>query len=348
MTPINRIRKIVVRYFIDLRWQSIFFAIAIYMVLSWAILTLCGETDITQNANFLYWIMVTASTVGYGDFSPTTTAGKYATALFVIPLGLSIFGLVIGRIAAFISYHWKKGMLGLKALDYENHILIIGWNDNRTLQLVRLLLKETQGVVPEQKIALCVRANIDNPMPQSIGFVRTSSFSNEADMDRACIKKAACIIIDNPEDDITMTTALFCSKQNPNAHIMAYFKDEQLGFLLKDHCPNVECMPSVAVEMLAKSAMDPGSSLLHQQLLDSNHGMTQYSIAYTDSKDIDFATLFHTFKHQHQATLIGIMTPQSSAIELNPQLSATVPSNSTLYYIASKRIKDINWHTASN
>jgi len=345
MTPINRIRKIIVRYFIDLRWQSIFFAIAIYMFLSWAILKLCGEADITDNANFFYWIMVTASTVGYGDFSPTTTAGKYATALFVIPFGLSFFGLVIGRIAAFISYQWKKGILGLKALDYDQHILIIGWNDNRTIQLVRLLLKETQGSVPEQKIALCVKANIDNPMAEDIGFVRTSSFSNEADMDRAAIKKAACIIIDNPEDDITMTTALFCSKQNPNAHIMAYFKDEQLGFLLKDHCPNVECMPSVAVEMLAKSAMDPGSSLLHQQLLDSNHGMTQYSLVFTGANDIDFATLFHTFKHQHQATLIGIMTPHSSAIELNPALTTSVPLNSTLYYIASKRITDIKWQS---
>ena len=88
MTSFDKIRRVLVKYFIDLRWQSIFVAIAIYFAASWLLLALCGETDITSGSNFLYWIMVTASTVGYGDFSPTTAAGKLVTALFVIPLGL--------------------------------------------------------------------------------------------------------------------------------------------------------------------------------------------------------------------------------------------------------------------
>jgi len=343
MTSFDKIRRVLVKYFIDLRWQSIFIAIAIYFAASWLLLALCGETDITSGSNFLYWIMVTASTVGYGDFSPTTAAGKLVTALFVIPLGLSIFGLVIGRIATFVSHHWRKGVLGLKTLNYKNHILIIGWNGPRTLQLIRLLLKETDQSNPEQKIALTVLVDIENPLPDKIGFVKVTSFSNVQEMQRSNVSQASCIIIDNPEDDVTMTTALFCAQQNPQAHIIAYFKDEQLGSLLKSHCPNIECMPSVAVEMLAKSAVDPGSSILHQELLDSNRGMTQYSTLYKGEQNIAFEELFHTFKHKYQATLIGVNNKDQESIELNPSLDKQILPGSRLFYIASQRIKKIDW-----
>lgn len=343
MTPILKIRRILIRYFIDLRWHSIVLAIAVYFAASWALLSISGEQEITDSANFIYWIMVTASTVGYGDFSPTTVQGKYITALLIIPFGLSLFGLVIGRLAALASHRWRKGVKGLKSLDYQQHILIIGWNGNRTLQLIRLLLKEIQGSHSDQRIALCVKADIENPFPERIGFVKTSSFSNLQDMQRAAISQAQCIIIDNPEDDITMTTALFCTGQNSDAHIIAYFKDEQLGNLLKSHCPNVESMPSVAVEMLAKSAMDPGSSILHKQLLDSNSGMTQFSIKYTAEQSTDFETLFHQFKHDYHATLIGLADQGSDDIQVNPALNQSVHIGSTLYYIAAQRISNMQW-----
>jgi voltage-gated potassium channel len=344
MFPLNSIRRVLIKYFIDLRWHSIFIAIALYFATSWLILVACGEVAITEGATFIYWIMVTASTVGYGDFSPVTVQGKYATALFVIPFGLSLFGLVIGRIATFVSYQWRKGVKGLKALNYQDHILIIGWNGNRTLQLIRLLLKEIEDSHSEQKIALCVKADIDNPMPDKIGFVRTTSFSNDEEMHRASVAQASCIIIDNPEDDITMTTALYCSSQNDNAHTIAYFKDEHLGSLLKSHCPNIECLPSITVEMLAKAAMDPGSSVLHQQLLDSNNGMTQYSITYSAKQTVAFEKLFHKFKHQNNATLIGVSIDKPDNIELNPALDKSITPGCVLFYIAEQRIKQIEWN----
>jgi len=46
----------------------------------------------------------------------------------------------------------------------------------------------------------------------------------------------------------------------------------------QQHCPEVECTPSVAVEMLAKSVFDPGSSLLHHDLLDVEEGQAQFSV----------------------------------------------------------------------
>lgn len=343
MPILSFVRKILLRHFMDLRWHSIVLAVAIYVAISWIVLRLCGETALTSDVDFLYWIVVTASTVGYGDLSPSTAAGKFAVSLIVIPFGLGLFGLIIGRFAAFVSMQWRKGIQGMKALNYENHILVIGWNQDHTLQLIRLLLREMEYQTERRRIALCVREDIENPMPDTIGFVRVSGYSNDEEMERAAVSRAGCIIIDSKDDDVTMTTALYCASTNPEAHTIAYFQDDDLGSLLKRHCPNVECMPSVAVEMIAKSAADPGSSALHHQLLAVDEGMTQYSVKYAGTVPVAVRELFNTFKVKYEATLIGLAESGVGTIRLNPPLDLQVDPGSMLYYIADERINGIQW-----
>jgi voltage-gated potassium channel len=341
MPVLLKIKKVLLKHFLDMRWYSIVIAVLLYLAGSWLLLRLAGEMALTAAPDFLYWLIVTASTVGYGDLSPQTTMGKHLVAFFVIPFGLSLFALAVGRIAAFVSFQWRKGVRGLKALHYDDHILIIGWNEARTLQLLRLLLREFKNG-EERKIALCVMADIENPLPDQIGFVKVLSFTHDDDMARAALASARSIIIDNADDDMTMTTALYCSARNPQAHIIAYFQKEGLGELLKIHCPNIECMPSVAVEMLAKSAVDPGSSALHHELLDVDRGMTQYSLEYRGPKK-RVEDVFLALKSQYAATLIGLLKLGESTIAVNPALTEELQNGDKLYYIADERIAAIDW-----
>lgn len=330
----------------DLRWHGVLLAIALYFTLAWVMLFLCGEQQLTESPfDFLYWIVVTGSTVGYGDMSPTTAVGKLVTAFFVIPFGLGIFTLAVARVIAFAVYQWRKGLLGMKQLDYTDHILIVGWNENRTLQLIRHLLREVEFHSETTQIALCVKADIENPMRDEIGFVKVESFSSDVDMHRAGVHTAKSIIIDNPDDDVSMTTALYCANENPDAHTICHFRDPSLGELLKKHCPNVECMPSVSVEMIAKSTMDPGSSALHHQLLDGGTGMTQYSHKFQSANPTSVEAMFIWLKKEHDAILIGLSADGPESMKLNPPLSAQVESGTTIYYIADERINAIDWES---
>ena len=337
-------RQFVMKYFSEMRWYGVLLSIAVYVACSWLMLLLCGEHDLVAREDFLYWLVVTASTVGYGDLSPVTTAGKLVVALFVVPLGLGMFALAIGRLAAFISFQWRKGVQGLKSLNMTGHILIVGWDPVRTIPLIELLLREQEYSAKPREVALVVQQEMVNPLPDKIGFVRARSFSDEQDMSRACLADASCVIIDNPEDDVTMTAALYCSSRNSSAHIIAYFRDEQLGRLLKAHCPNIECTPSVAVEMLAKAAVDPGSSRLHHQLLNVQEGMTQYSVQYPDgASPTRVEVLFDVFKRQYEATLIGLMCPGEASLRINPCLQDPVLPGATVHYIADERIENFDW-----
>ncbi|MDC8830366.1 potassium channel family protein [Alteromonas gilva] len=341
-----KIRRVMLNYFAESRWYTIVLVTLFYAASSWLLLFAFNEHALTSSVDFIYWLAVTGSTVGYGDLSPQTPAGKIIVALYVIPLGLSIFAMIVGRVAGFIGNQWRKGLMGLSTLDVNDHILVIGWNEQRTLLLLKLLLQERQSLSRPPDIVLCVRADISNPMPGKIEFVKVESFNKDEDMDKACISSASTILIDNPLDDLTMTTALYCAQKNPSAHQVAYFNDESLVKLLQQHCPQVECTPSVAVEMLAKAAFDPGSSSLTHDLLSvDDEGQAQYSVIFPASlQPMSYQQLFMGFKRHYDATIIGCaLASNQRSIKLNPSLDTVIAPEDKLYYIARKRINDVNW-----
>ncbi|WP_444885396.1 potassium channel family protein [Microbulbifer sp. PSTR4-B] len=333
-----RVRRLLASLFVKANILTILVGVLGYVMGSYLLLSVAGEHEIVDPANFIYWLIVTASTVGYGDFSPVTPAGKVVVATWVIPFGLSLFALVLTKVGFVISEFVHRGKRGLRMTNHVNHTVIIGWNGTRTLRLIELLLSKTNGTATD--IVLCVEADIENPMPGKIDFVRVESFSHIESMQRAALVDAARIIIDNPLDDVTLTTALFCDKLSPNSHKTAYFQDENVGELLRSHCPNIECIPSVAVELLAKSSLDPGSARLHRQLLDSTYGMTQYSIEYQGERPLLFSALFDHFKKNLSATLIAVRRQGIVKINVNPALTDEVNRGDMLYYISAKRLTE--------
>jgi len=90
---IRYIRKLVYRHLKQTSGQAVLLLLAIYIASSWLLLSWSQE-EALLGSNFFYWLMVTASTVGYGDLSPSTSNGKIVTSLFIIPVGLSLFAMM--------------------------------------------------------------------------------------------------------------------------------------------------------------------------------------------------------------------------------------------------------------
>jgi voltage-gated potassium channel len=53
------------------------------------------DAEITTADDALWWVLVTISTVGYGDYYPVTEAGRFV-AIFVIVAGVGVFGTLSG------------------------------------------------------------------------------------------------------------------------------------------------------------------------------------------------------------------------------------------------------------
>lgn len=68
--------------------------------------------NITNLENGLWWAVSTVTSVGYGDFYPTSTLGKTIGAILEIA-GVSLFGIVIALITVDLfrkeqQYYWTR------------------------------------------------------------------------------------------------------------------------------------------------------------------------------------------------------------------------------------------------
>ncbi len=77
----------------------------------------------------LYWLFVTISTVGYGDYYPVTDIGKILAILTVIS-GVFLFSFFSGSIASYLIDIKIKERRGLGTVNQTGHIMILGWNQN--------------------------------------------------------------------------------------------------------------------------------------------------------------------------------------------------------------------------
>lgn len=84
------------------------------LVCMWAAATLVymvergGEGPIETYGDALWWAAATITTVGYGDVFPKTPAGR-GVAFLLMLVGISVFGLLTARVAAFFVESEDRG-----------------------------------------------------------------------------------------------------------------------------------------------------------------------------------------------------------------------------------------------
>ncbi|SFC83321.1 potassium channel protein [Pseudoalteromonas denitrificans] len=339
-----------VRNHIDqLSWPIVLFAMLAHIIMTWVLLWLANEKDLILFSHFFYYYIVTTSTVGYGDFSPVTDLGKWFVAIAQIPMGLALFGVFLGKTGQTITQLIKRAMTGEKNYSHhDGHIIIFGWHKTRTAKMIQYILADNKR--EQRQILLVVMDEITHPFidnPQ-VDFAKLTSFTDREQLERVAIDKADKVIIDGKDDDQTFTTALRISKLvKSSSHICAYFIDETKIEMLREHCINIECSSSKSAEILVRSMQDPGSSRVQEVLLSTLTGDTQFSIEVPKSIGIlNFEKVFHHFKHQHNAILLGIASNRiGEKLTLNPSLSHAVEAGNVLHYIAADRLltDEISW-----
>ena len=75
----------------------------------------------------VWWTLVTAATVGYGDKVPVTTGGRLVGVLVMI-FGVGLLGMVTGRIASWlVEWKIKEGSGLATQKKTKGHFIICGW-----------------------------------------------------------------------------------------------------------------------------------------------------------------------------------------------------------------------------
>jgi voltage-gated potassium channel len=86
----------------------------------------------------LYWAVISMTTTGYGDITPSTAGGR-VVAVTVVLSGLLLFSLVTATVASvFVEKKIREGK-GLENIRSKDHILLCGWNNNAEEAIETLL-----------------------------------------------------------------------------------------------------------------------------------------------------------------------------------------------------------------
>ena len=343
---LSRVAKRIYARIVGLSWDTVLVLAACHFAISWALIALAGGEEIAEGGKFWYFYATTATTVGYGDYSPSTWPGRLFTVLWIMPGGIALFTMIIAKALQQVSDRWSKSVRGQSS--YENlvdHIVILGWHGFRTQRMIDQL----RGDIAEKdrQIVLCTVQAIENPMSGQVHFVRGAELNTPDVLTRAGVATAGYIIALGHDDSETLAAALGAAAVNHDAHIVAYFDHESFADLLKSHCAHAECTVSLSIELMVRSAQDPGSSRVQRQLLSTLEGPTQFSLKVPeDANTVGYGALFATLKENHDATLIGVAeSALGDDLILNAPWGHRINPGTIVYFLAARRIEpgEIDW-----
>lgn len=345
----SKLIRAVRKHLSEVSWLAIIALVLLHAGLSWSLLALAGESALVSLDSFIYYYVVTTSTVGYGDLSPNSYYGKLVVAIIQIPLGLALFGALLGKLGQSVSKVMRQVMTGEKDFsDYDDHIIIFGWHPSRTDKIIRHILGDSKR--EQRKILLCVAEEMEHPFVDNsmVEFAKLSSFTDDVQLQRVAVGRADKIIVDGDNDDQTFTCALKLSGMvADDCHISVHFNDDTKVEMLTKYTDNVECNSSTTAETLVRSMQDPGASRLHQEMMSTLHGDTQFSTQVPDSAlALTFGQVFVYFKQKYNATVLAVAEDRiGQQMHLNPNTDFHVQAGFILHYVAHQRLnsEEVNW-----
>ncbi|MGQ1796153.1 ion channel [Kocuria oceani] len=290
-----------------------------------------AENPIAAVENYWWWFVVTASTVGYGDFFPTTLGG-HLVGVYVIVGGIATLTTLFTKIATAIENAKGQRMKGQLDLDLSDHLVILGYTPGRTERLVQELTAD--GVLP---IALCAWDEVtENPLPDhpDHGFVR-GDLAEETVLRRAGVHRARRVLVDARDDNEALTLTVAAAHLNRSAHIVVTLRDmvRARNFSYLDR--KVQCVQWHSPRMATEELQDPGIAAVYADLM-THGGRNTYSTRLPDALAGTVVGELQTgIGRGFDATLLAV---QLDGAVISPGWNSPLPAGAVLYYVGGRRL----------
>ena len=215
----------------------------------------------------IYYTIVTASTVGYGDVVPSLSGRARLFSMSVVLLGTASFALALGSLlgpAIEARLAHALGTMTDRQLELlEDHVIVLGYGD-LTEPIVEDLDGKTPFVVvtPDTASATELSAHdID---------VLTADPSDEEPLHRAGIEDARAVVAATNDDADDALAILTAKSLNADVRIVAAATDrENVAKLRRAGAHSVISPAAIGGHLLVESALgDDGVETLADQLLE--------------------------------------------------------------------------------
>lgn len=289
-------------------------------------------------ADSLWWGFVTSTTVGYGDYFPTTVGGRIFGILLMV-IGISTFGFLTAAIASvFVESKLKEGM-GLMNIKFENHIVIIGWN-NKSKTMLEELVKDN----PERKIV--VVSEIERLLfdTKNTYFVHGDPTVDETLM-RANIACADIVIVvaderlnkDGMADARSVLICLAVDKFNTTTHLIAeVLNEENIPHFERANVNDIIVSNQMSSRVMVRSAVYKNVSTVIKELLTNSYGNELYECSIKkDDIGLTFGELSTKYINTYNAIILGMANEE---VTLNPKKDRITKKGDIIIYISDGKL----------
>jgi len=314
-------------FFFVLRRENFFLILAITLVVllggATSLYLLENKVNKTVNSmgDAIYWAVISMTTTGYGDITPSTPGGRVIAAIVVLS-GLFLLSMVTATVASvFVEKKIREGK-GLETIKFKDHIVLCGWNNNAE-ETVEGLIR----TVPGKKLHLVLVNELFEEEVESLKFkfqdhefrFLRGDFTREDVLARANIAQArsAILLADTSgqhsleqADERTILATLAIKSMSPEVKTCAeLLNPENKQHLRRANVDEIVVRGEHIGNLLAGAATSPGLPRVISSLLSPEEENNLWKVE-VPSRFIGrpVAELSAYFKKEHQAILIALLS----------------------------------------
>ena len=324
-----------------LRRENLFRLMGVIVVL--VLVGAAGLTYFEEDRPFhdaVWWAIVTLTTVGFGDISPTSFGGRMIGVVLMF-FGIGVLGTFTGTIAsAFVAQRQRKDR-GMDDCDMQHHIILCGWN-YRTQEILKDLRADSRGA--DEPIALV--ADIESRparVDDRLCFVRGKG--TEDDLMRAGIKRAKTVVLvgdrsqDYPARDAKAVLAVLTVKNlNPSAYIIVELAgEENVRHCKQAGADEIIVGADLCSRVMSTAALDHGISEVLHELLSARVGqdLTTHSVP-AEFEGEKFIDVFSKLKSKEDMIALAIRRQGKESIVTNPDVDYRLAAGDQLVVISNR------------
>lgn len=231
--------------------------------------------------DWLWWAVVTITTVGYGDITPGTLGGRLIGIVLMF-FGIGILSMLTATIASVFVERNLRREHGMGAMKLRDHIVLCHWN-SRAQEILRELRSDNRTA--EMPIALVAELPTKPVDDDDLHFFGGSV--NEDNLRRAGVEQAATVVIlgddrleEATRDAQTVLATLAVESLNPDAYtIVDLVYEENVHHCERANADEVIIGQQLSSRLLATSAVDHGLSKVVSELLSQRYGQDLERVA---------------------------------------------------------------------
>lgn len=312
------------------KWATPMVVIVFVFVTSWPLMVLAepAGSALVAPGNYWWYFVVTAATVGYGDFFPETGLG-HAVGVYVIVGGIATLTTVFTKLASAIEQAKGLRMQGAITVTASEHVVVLGYQPGRTERMVRQLQAD------EWTVVLCAWDDVGtHPMPEhGVDFVR-GDLTEEETLRRAAVPAAASVLVDARDDNEALAIAVTVHHVNPEVHLVVPLRDMDRATLLRRINENIRCVQWHTPRMITEEVTTPGIAEVYSDLM-THGGANTYSLRLPGSLGPVLVERCQVeLGRNHGATLLAVRT--DGRLLVNPPWQTELSGGSVLYYISPR------------